>query len=118
MEIDVGIFCMKEISFLVKLNREVEVKIRNVMGVLVLFIEVEFFKRSVGERGYVFVLSLVRVDLVVEKFEEVFDFVVCFVEVEEIFKRFVKEIEVIKRCVNVFEYIIILCMEVIVKFIK
>ena len=81
-------------------------------------IEAESFKRNAGERGYAFVSSSAKVDLVAEKFEEVLDLAVRLAEVEETLKRLAREIEVTKRRVNALEYIIIPRMEATVKFIK
>ncbi|CAI1492524.1 V-type ATP synthase subunit D [Thermococcus nautili] len=117
-EIDVGTLRLKEISLSVKPNREVEIRKRNVMGVPVPLIEAESFRRNAGERGYAFVSSSAKVDLVAEKFEEVLDLVVRLAEVEETLKRLAREIEVTKRRVNALEYIIIPRMEATVKFIK
>jgi len=117
-EIDVGTLRLREISLSVKPNREVEIRKRNVMGVPVPLIEAESFKRNAGERGYAFVSSSPKVDVVAEKFEEVLDLAVRLAEVEETLKRLAREIEVTKRRVNALEYIIIPRMEATVKFIK
>ncbi|AIF70263.1 ATP synthase subunit D [Palaeococcus pacificus DY20341] len=117
-EIEVSVTKLKEIALGVRPNKEVEIKRRNIMGVPVPLIEAESFKRTPEERGYSFVSTSPRVDIVAQKFEEVLELAVRLAEVEETLQRLAREIEKTKRRVNALEYIIIPRMEATVKFIE
>ena len=86
---------------------DLEVKVRNVMGVRIPEISSRFEQRPFLERGYSIIGTSASIDEVVEKFEDSLKIVITLAETETAIKRLIKEIEKTKRRVNALEYVIL-----------
>ena len=86
---------------------ELEVKVRNVMGVRIPEISSKFEQPPFLERGYSVIGTSATIDEVVDKFEDSLEIVITLAETETAIKRLIKEIEKTKRRVNVLEFVIL-----------
>lgn len=86
---------------------ELEVKVRNVMGVRIPEISSKFEQPGFLERGYSVIGTSATIDEVVDRFEEALKIVITLAETETAIKRLIKEIEKTKRRVNALEFVIL-----------
>ncbi len=85
---------------------EVDIQVRNVMGVKIPNINVDTASISV-EPNYSLASTSAKIDYAVEDFSEIFGIVVKLAETETAMKRLIVEIEKTKRRVNALEFVLL-----------
>lgn len=86
---------------------EVDVDVRNIMGVSVPLLEFEDFGRKVTDRGYSLHQTSSKIDEASREFEEALGTILQLAEVESTVKLLAQEIERTKRRVNALENVLV-----------
>lgn len=108
---------LKSVALAVRHKPAVELRVKNIMGVVVPKIESEHRKRHFLERGYGTMDSSAAIDEAAESYEAVVQKVIKAAEVETALKKLLHEIEKTKRRVNALEFAVIPKMEQTKSFI-
>lgn len=98
---------VKAAAFSVQEVPEIQLRSRNIMGVVVPEIEATKVKKSITERGYGVLGTRTVIDETADAFEELVDAIVESAEIETTMKRLLDEIETTKRRVNALEFKVI-----------
>jgi len=98
---------VKAAAFSVQEVPEIQLRSRNIMGVVVPDIEATKVKKSVTERGYGILGTRPVIDETADAFEELVDAIIESAEIETTMKRLLDEIETTKRRVNALEFKVI-----------
>ena len=88
-------------------NPEIDLKSKNIMGVVVPKIESKSVKKSLNERGYGVIGTSAAIDEAAEAFEDLVERIILSAELETTMKRLLDEIEGTKRRVNALEFKVI-----------
>ena len=88
-------------------NPEIDLKSKNIMGVVVPKIESKSVKKSLNERGYGVIGTSAAIDEAAEAFEDLVECIILSAELETTMKRLLEEIEGTKRRVNALEFKVI-----------
>ncbi len=102
-----GIFEVENAAMAVKKVPNVEIKVKNVMGVKIPDITGRYVKKSVMERGYSFVGSSAKIDEASDAFETSLGTIIELAKTENALKKLIREIEKTKRRVNALEYVLL-----------
>jgi V/A-type H+-transporting ATPase subunit D len=113
-----GTLAVKSASHALKQRPAVEVKTRNVMGVVVPAITYEKVSKPFYDRGYGTIGTTAQLDEAAESYEEVLDSVIIAAEIETTLKKLLVEIDKTKRRVNALEFAVIPRLEKDAKFIQ
>jgi len=84
-----------------------DLKTRNVMGIVVPRIEAKKVRVNVEGRGYGIIQTSARIDEAAEAYEDLVENVITAAEIETTMRRLIEEIEKVKRRVNALEYRVI-----------
>ena len=88
-------------------NPEIDLKSKNIMGVVVPKIESKSVKKSLNNRGYGVIGTSAAIDEAAEAFEDLVECIILSAELETTMKRLLDEIEGTKRRVNALEFKVI-----------
>lgn len=91
-------------------SREVptlNLKTKNVMGIVVPKIDAKSVRKKLEERGYGVITTSARIDEAAEAYEALVEDIVVAAEIETTMRRLIEEIEKVKRRVNALEYRVI-----------
>ncbi len=91
-------------------SREVptlELKTKNVMGIIVPKIDAKSVRKKLEDRGYGIITTSARIDEAAEAYEALVEDIVVAAEIETTMRRLIEEIEKVKRRVNALEYRVI-----------
>ncbi len=88
-------------------NSEIDLKSKNIMGVVVPKIESKSVKKSLNDRGYGVIGTSAAIDEAAEAFEDLVECIILSAELETTMKRLLDEIEGTKRRVNALEFKVI-----------
>ena len=88
-------------------NPEIDLKSKNIMGVVVPKIESKSVKKSLNGRGYGVIGTSAAIDEAAEAFEDLVECIILSAELETTMKRLLDEIEGTKRRVNALEFKVI-----------
>ncbi len=108
---------IKSIAMAIKDVPEVELKTKNIMGVVVPKIESGALQKHFLERGYGFYNSA-SIDEAAAAYEKVVEKIILAAEVETSMRKLLKEIEKTKRRVNALEFVVMPRLDGIKKFIN
>jgi V/A-type H+-transporting ATPase subunit D len=97
---------------------QIELKEKNIMGVVVPEIESSSVKKSLSERGYGVLGTSAVIDETATAFEELVEAIIEAAELETTMKRLLNEIESTKRRVNALEFKVIPELKEAAAFIK
>ncbi len=97
---------------------QIELKQKNIMGVVVPQIESSSVKKSLSERGYGVLGTSAVIDETATAFEELVEAIIEAAEIETTMKRLLNEIESTKRRVNALEFKVIPELKEAAAFIK
>jgi V/A-type H+-transporting ATPase subunit D len=95
-----------------------ELKSRNVMGIVVPEIESRSVKKSVTERGYGIISTSTRIDEAAEAYENLTEDIILAAEYETKMRKLIEEIDKTKRRVNALEFRVIPDLEGAEAFIR
>ena len=84
-----------------------ELKTKNVMGILVPKIDAKAVRKTIDQRGYGIIGTSPRIDEAAEAYENLVEDVITAAEIETTMRRLIEEIEKVKRRVNALEYRVI-----------
>ena len=84
-----------------------DLKTKNVMGIIVPRIEAKSVRKTIAQRGYGIVGTSPRIDEAAEAYENLVEDVIVAAEIETTMRRLIEEIEKVKRRVNALEFRVI-----------
>jgi V/A-type H+/Na+-transporting ATPase subunit D len=102
-----GAIRVKAAAMAVEEPPRIELKQKNIMGVVVPEIESSAVRKDILQRGYGVLGSSAVIDETAEAFEELVDSIIRAAEIETTMKRLLDEIESTKRRVNALEFKVI-----------
>ena len=102
-----GAIGVKSAGFAVLAKPTLDLKTRNVMGIIVPRIEAQKVRKNVQDRGYGIIQTSARIDEAAEAYEDLVENVIVAAEIETTMRRLIEEIERVKRRVNALEYRVI-----------
>jgi V/A-type H+-transporting ATPase subunit D len=102
-----GAIGVKSAAFAVLENPTIDLKTRNVMGIVVPRIESRAVRKKIEQRGYGIIQTSARIDEAAEAYEDLVENVIVAAEIETTMRRLIEEIEKVKRRVNALEYRVI-----------
>jgi len=108
---------IKSIAMAISQVPVVELKTKNIMGVVVPKIESAAIQKNFMERGYG-MFNTAAIDEAAESYEKVVEKIITAAEVETSMRKILQEIEKTKRRVNALEYAVIPQMEKVQEFIR
>lgn len=113
-----GDVAIKSIAMSIKNKPSIDVRTKNIMGVVVPSIDSENVKKKVLDRGYGIVTTSAAINEAAAAYEELLEFIIVVAEVETSMIRLLNEIEKTKRRVNALEFEVIPKLEKTRKFIQ
>jgi V/A-type H+-transporting ATPase subunit D len=113
-----GSIGVKAAALSVKETPEIDLRSKNIMGVVVPEIEASKVKKGILERGYSLIGTSSVLDEAAEGFEDLVEAIVKSAEIETTLKRLLDDIEGTKRRVNALEYRVIPELKDASSFIK
>ena len=102
-----GAIGVKSAAFALLERPTLELKTRNVMGIVVPRIEARAVRKSIEQRGYGIIQTSARIDEAAEAYEDLVENIIVAAEIETTMRRLIEEIEKVKRRVNALEYRVI-----------
>lgn len=113
-----GTIVVKSASLAMKQKANIEVKTRNVMGVVVPQVESEYQVKAFHERGYGLLGTSAYIDDAAESYEKVLKNIIVVAQIENTLRKLLAEIDKTKRRVNALEFKVIPEMKGAAKFIR
>lgn len=113
-----GTMAVRSASNSLKHRPEVNLKTKNIMGVVVPEVQAEKSEKKFTERGYGIVGTSPSMDDAFEAYEKVLDSIIVAAEIETTMRRLLLEIERTKRRVNALEFSVIPTLESDASFIR
>ncbi|MEM0449810.1 MAG: V-type ATP synthase subunit D [Methanomassiliicoccales archaeon] len=102
-----GVIAVKSAAFALRVHPEIQLRSKNVMGLVVPQIEAVSLRAEADKRGYGLIGTSVYIDEAAKAFEDLIETIVKAAEIETTMKRLLDEIEKTKRRVNALEYKVI-----------
>jgi len=102
-----GSIGVKSASFALTETPSLELKTKNVMGILVPKIDAKAVRKRIDQRGYGIIGTSPRIDEAAEAYENLVEDVITAAEIETTMRRLIEEIEKVKRRVNALEFRVI-----------
>ena len=102
-----GVIGVKSAAYALLTKPTLELRTRNVMGIVVPRIEAQKVRKNVQDRGYGIIQTSARIDEAAEAYEDLVENVITAAEIETTMRRLIEEIEKVKRRVNALEYRVI-----------
>ncbi len=113
-----GTIAVKSASLALKDKTELDVKTRNVMGVVVPAVKSDFEVKQFGERGYGLISTSSYIDDAAESYEVLLKNIITAAEIENTLRKLLTEIDKTKRRVNALEFKVIPSMKHDASFIR
>ena len=102
-----GAIAVKSAAFALKVHPEIQLRSKNIMGLVVPEIEATSLRATSDNRGYGVIGTSTYIDEAAKAFEDLTETVIKAAEIETTMKRLLDEIEKTKRRVNALEYKVI-----------
>jgi V/A-type H+/Na+-transporting ATPase subunit D len=102
-----GAIAVKSAAFALKIHPEIQLRSKNVMGLVVPEIEATSLRSTSDVRGYGVIGTSTYIDEAAKAFENLTETIIKAAEIETTMKRLLDEIEKTKRRVNALEYKVI-----------
>jgi V/A-type H+-transporting ATPase subunit D len=113
-----GVIAVRSAAYALTVHPEIQLKSRNLMGVVVPEIKSSRIVAPLDERGYGIIGTSPRIDEAADAYEKLVETVVKAAELETTMKKLLEEIERTKRRVNALEFKVLPELEEIEKFIR
>jgi len=113
-----GVIAVRSASYALTGHPEIELRSRNLMGVVVPEIKSTKIVAPITERGYGIIGTSPRIDEATEAYENLVETVVKAAELETTMKKLLEEIERTKRRVNALEFKVLPDLQEIERFIR
>ncbi|UCE80554.1 MAG: V-type ATP synthase subunit D [Methanobacteriota archaeon] len=113
-----GVIAVRSAAYALTIHPEIQLKIRNLMGVVVPEIQSSKIVAPLDERGYGVIGTSPRIDEAADAYERLVETVVKAAELETTMKKLLDEIERTKRRVNALEFKMLPELEEIERFIR
>lgn len=113
-----GSGAVRSVSYASLVNPQLDLKTRNVMGVVVPRIEAQSVRKALTERGYGIIGTTTRLDDAATAYENLVEDIIVAAEIETTMRRLIDEIEKVKRRVNALEYRVIPELKATESFIR
>ncbi len=102
-----GVIAVKSSAFALKVHPEIQLRSKNVMGLVVPEIESSSIKTPADQRGYGVIGTSTYINEAARSYEALMETIIEAAEIETTMKRLLDEIEKTKRRVNALEYKVI-----------
>jgi V/A-type H+-transporting ATPase subunit D len=102
-----NIYELQNVSLDARKKIDLDIEVKNIMGVKIPNIEARIEKKEGIDEGYAILKTSSKVDDAANKFGEVLELVIRLAETETAIKKLILEIEKTKRRVNALEFILI-----------
>ncbi|MCE5295579.1 MAG: V-type ATP synthase subunit D [Euryarchaeota archaeon] len=102
-----GVIAVKSAAYALKTKPEIQLRSKNIMGLVVPEIEANSIRTPMDQRGYGVVGTSVYIDEAAKAFEDLVESVIEAAEIETTMKKLLDEIEKTKRRVNALEFKVI-----------
>lgn len=113
-----GVVTMRSAAYASLVNPRLDLRTRNVMGIVVPRIEADKVRKALPERGYGIIGTTPRIDEATDAYEALVEDVIVAAEIETTMRRLIDEIEKVKRRVNALEYRVIPELKATESFIR
>ena len=113
-----GVIAVRSAAYALTIHPEIQLKIRNLMGVVVPEITSSKIVAPLDERGYGVIGTSPRIDEAADAYERLVETVVKAAELETTMKKLLDEIERTKRRVNALEFKVLPELEEVERFIR
>lgn len=113
-----GVIAVRSASYALTGHPEIQLRSRNLMGVVVPNIRSSKIVAPLPERGYGIIGTSPRIDEATDAFEKLVETIVKAAELETTMKKLLEEIERTKRRVNALEFKVLPDLEEIERFIR
>ncbi|MBU0685915.1 MAG: V-type ATP synthase subunit D [Thermoplasmatota archaeon] len=113
-----GAIAVRSASYALTGHPEIQLRSRNLMGVVVPIIQSSTIVAPLNERGYGIIGTSPRIDEATDAYEKLVETVVKAAELETTIKKLLEEIEKTKRRVNALEFKVLPELEEIERFIR
>jgi V/A-type H+-transporting ATPase subunit D len=113
-----GTIAVKSASLALKEKANIEVKTRNVMGIVVPAVKSDYHVKSFEERGYGLIGTSSYIDDAAESYEILLKNIIVAAEIENTLRKLLVEIDKTKRRVNALEFKVIPSMKKNASFIR
>ncbi len=113
-----GVIAVRSAAYALTVHPEIQLKSRNLMGVVVPEIKSSRIVAPLDERGYGVIGTSPRIDEAADSYEKLVETVVKAAELETTMKKLLEEIERTKRRVNALEFKVLPEFEEIERFIR
>ncbi|MFA5312914.1 MAG: V-type ATP synthase subunit D [Methanomassiliicoccales archaeon] len=102
-----GVIAVKSAAYALKTKPEIQLRSKNIMGLVVPEIEANSIRTPMDQRGYGVIGTSVYIDEAAKAFEDLVEAVIEAAEIETTMKKLLDEIEKTKRRVNALEFKVI-----------
>jgi V/A-type H+-transporting ATPase subunit D len=113
-----GVIAVRSAAYALTVHPEIQLRSRNLMGVVVPEIKSSRIVAPLDERGYGIIGTSPRIDEAADAYEKLVETVVKAAELETTMKKLLEEIERTKRRVNALEFKVLPELEDIERFIR
>lgn len=113
-----GVIAVRSAAYALIVHPEIQLKSRNLMGVVVPEIKSSRIVAPLDERGYGIIGTSPRIDEAADAYEKLVETVVKAAELETTMKKLLEEIERTKRRVNALEFKVLPELEEVERFIR
>jgi len=113
-----GTIAVKSASLALKHKADIDVKTRNIMGVVVPAVKSDYDTKSFEERGYGLIGTSSYIDDAAESYEVLLKNIIVAAEIENTLRKLLTEIDKTKRRVNALEFKVIPEMQKSAAFIR
>ena len=113
-----GVIAVRSAAYALTVHPEIQLRSRNLMGVVVPEIKSSKIVAPLDERGYGIIGTSPRIDEAADAYEKLVETVVKAAELETTMKKLLEEIERTKRRVNALEFKVLPELEEVERFIR
>ncbi len=113
-----GVVAVRSAAYASLVNPHLDLRTRNVMGIVVPRIEADKVRKALPDRGYGIIGTTPRIDEATDAYEALVEDVIVAAEIETTMRRLIDEIEKVKRRVNALEYRVIPELKATERFIR